>query len=79
MVGFGHLNLPGLEKNQSTMAQRNSTKGITCTAFSANLTRAFSFLANSTMGSYPGSSLTLLSNEFVGLRLGGAALDGGSE
>ena len=51
MVGFGHLNLPGLEKNQSTMAQRNSTKGITCTAFSANLARAFSFLANSTMGS----------------------------
>jgi len=50
-------NSPGFEKIQRMMAQTSKTKGITCTAFSENLTRAFSFLANSTMGSYVGKSL----------------------
>lgn len=39
------------------MAQTSSTKGITCTAFSASLTRALSLLANSAMGSYVGKLL----------------------
>ena len=62
--------VPELEKNQRVRAQRSSTKGITCTAFSANLTRALSFLAISTIGSYTGKG-SLLSFEFDSLRPGG--------
>lgn len=55
---FPAQRIPGLEKNQRIKAQTSSTKGIICTAFSANLALDFSFLlAISTLGSYTGSSL----------------------
>jgi len=54
---FYIINSPGFEKSQRMMAQTISTKGITCTAFSANFTRALSLLANSAMGSYVGKLL----------------------
>jgi hypothetical protein len=50
-------NLPGFEQIQRMTAQRSKTKGMRCTAFSENLTRAFSLLANSTIGSYVGKLL----------------------
>lgn len=54
--GRRRIDPPGLEKIQRMRAQRSSTKGMAWTAFSANLARFFSFLADSESGSYSGSS-----------------------
>lgn len=50
------INLPGLDKNHRINPHNSNTKGITWTAFSANLARDFSFLAISDSGSYIGNN-----------------------